>query len=239
MKNIQRSYHYKTYNAKNFLRRFAHQTRFKNSIKSILLKDNLSILDFGCGDGLFLNLLNDHSNYKNLTLVGFEPYMEKLENNSITIYKNWEDIKEYLNHNPTFDYVTCFEVMEHFCIEKQRESLEMIKNILNKDGVLILSVPIEIGIPAIIKNIIRRIDTPNSKLIYNYKNIKSSLFGTPLPEYRECGKYLSHMGFYFKDLEKVIIENFDIESKFYSPLRGFNFNFNSQVFYKLKLRNNK
>jgi len=236
MENIKKSYYDKTYNAKNPLRRFAHRARFKNGIKSIHIKNDLNILDFGCGDGLFLNLLKNSTD-ETLNLVGFEPYMEEPKSNSIDIYKNWEEIEDLTNRNSAFDYVTCFEVMEHFCSEKQKEVLLMIKNILKNDGTVILSVPIEIGIPAVVKNIVRRKGLRKAKHIYSYKNIKASLLGRPLPEFRECGNYLSHMGFYFKDLEKLILEIFIIENKFYSPIKGFGFNFNSQVFYNLKLRN--
>ena len=65
-------------------------------------------------------------------------------------------------------------------------------------------------------------------------NILKSVVGLPMPELRTGDGSLLHMGFYFKDLETVLQERFEIEKKFYSPLGMFGFNANSQVFYRLR-----
>jgi 2-polyprenyl-3-methyl-5-hydroxy-6-metoxy-1,4-benzoquinol methylase len=47
-----------TYSSGNVLRRFSHHVRFQKSISMISLVKGIRLLDFGCGDGRFLNMLN-------------------------------------------------------------------------------------------------------------------------------------------------------------------------------------
>jgi len=135
-----------------------------------------------------------------------------------------------------FDYVVCFEVLEHFSVVRQKDAFERIAEVLKKDGRFVVSVPIEKGIPAVVKNLRRMIMHPNPE-IYNIKNITASLFGTKtkwMKQHRLGTEYLSHVGFFFDDLESVIKEFFTIEKRMFSPFRGLGSNFNSQAFYVLK-----
>lgn len=47
-----------TYNSKNMLQRFAHRMRFKKSLNLMPSGREIRLLDYGCGDGFFLNILN-------------------------------------------------------------------------------------------------------------------------------------------------------------------------------------
>lgn len=222
-----------TYNSRNYLKRFSHRKRFKNSAETIDLKKGLRILDFGCGDGVFLNQLKITFSEKDLFLIGYEPYLEAIPDNNVIIKQNWDDILE-ITKKGSFDYVTCFEVLEHFSEKRQIETLQKIANILSEEGLLIISVPIETGFPSIVKNMIRRMDTKKYKHIYSFKNIMRSFSGLPLPAYREGDDYLFHMGFYYKDLEILFQKYFRIETRFFSPFKCFGHHLNSQVFYQLK-----
>jgi len=223
----------KTFNSKNPLVRFAHRRRYKANIASLDLKDGTRILDFGCGDAFFINMLLG-STSKNVNILGYEPYMTTINNNALKIVRHWQEVVEDCQINGKFNYIVCFEVMEHFTSIKQKELLKDISNVLSEDGVLIISVPIEKGFPAIIKNIIRRLNLNDNKT-YNLKNMLASFFGKALTEYRDREGYLSHMGFYFNDLEKVLEQYFTIEKKFFSPFRMLGYQLNSQVFYILKI----
>ena len=231
-----------TINSANPLARFAHRSRYGFSLSMIEGRNNINLLDFGCGDGTFLS----NASYKENTnkYVGFEPYMESIiKEKNIKIYSNWNDIKNVVIKNGKFDVVTCFEVMEHFSEERQKTALENIKEILKEDGNLIISVPIEKGLPVIPKNLRRiAISYKGNEKIYTFKNIVYSLFGIKsesLNSIRIGNDYLSHMGFYFTDLEALLKKYFKIESINYSPFPIFPYFFNSQVFYKLSLNNKK
>lgn len=231
-----------TINSANPLARFAHRSRYGFSLSMIEGRNNINLLDFGCGDGTFLSNASYKENTN--TYVGFEPYMESIiKEKNIKIYSNWNDIKNVVIKNGKFDVVTCFEVMEHFSEERQKTALENIKEILKEDGNLIISVPIEKGLPVIPKNLRRIvISYKGNEKIYTFKNIVYSLFGIKsesLNSIRIGNDYLSHMGFYFTDLEALLKKYFKIESINYSPFPIFPYFFNSQVFYKLSLNNKR
>lgn len=228
---VDKSYRDRNYNSPNPLRRYAHRSRFKKSIESISTHEGASVMDFGAGDGLFLNQL--YGTNQEMTLVGFEPYMESIKENTIQIETQWSRIEMISNEIGKFDFVTCFEVLEHFSPENQYEALRKMHSIVKESGKIILSVPIEKGMPALVKNIIRRVNLPHSNHIFTYDNILKSLSGASLLHLRNDPGYLSHMGFYFTDLENEIEKLFDIRMKSYSPIGGPTYQTNSQVFYEL------
>lgn len=180
---VDKSYRDRNYNSPNPLRRFAHRTRFRKSIESIEMKDGISIMDFGAGDGLFLNQLEGINT--SLRLVGFEPYMESIQENKIQIIKDWTQVLEISSNSALFDYVTCFEVLEHFSPSNQHEALKKMHSIVKDSGRVIISVPIEKGIPAVVKNLIRRVNMPQSNHIFTYSNIFSSFLGKSLLNLRQ------------------------------------------------------
>ena len=220
-----------TYNAQNPLQRFSHRRRFHNAIAAIPVNDNIRLLDFGCGDGLFLNKLKEVLNNKTAFLMGYEPFMSPIHNNAVTITAAWEAVVK----EAPFNYITCFEVLEHFDENLQRETLKKIAQLLDDDGVLIVSVPIEHGFSSIAKNVVRRFTCPKSERhLYSIKNIMAACFKKKLPQYRTGSSYLSHLGFYHTDLEKLFLDDFVIEQKYFSPFASLGSQLNAQVFYKLK-----
>jgi SAM-dependent methyltransferase len=226
-----------TTNSKNPLARFAHRTRGKVALSYVHLHSESKVLDFGCGDGDFLSKLSaDSSSSK---LVGFEPYMEsKNAASALNIFRSWDEITAYCDINGLFDTVICFEVMEHFSKERQIEAIDKILKVLKADGDFIISVPIEKGLPVIPKNLRRiALSYKGNEEIYTLKNIACSLFGIKsqsLDRLRKGEDYLSHMGFYFTDLEDLLRKKFIISKISYSPLPKLPYFLNSQVFFQLK-----
>lgn len=231
MAHVDKSYYDRNYNSKNPLRRYAHRTRFKKSIAALELNSGSSILDFGAGDGLFLNQIKDIQD--DTRLVGYEPYMDAIPESRVRLIKDWSEIDNEIDSNGNFDYVTCFEVLEHFSPSRQYEALSMMQSAIKPEGTVIISVPIEKGLPALVKNMIRRVNLPQSNHIFTYDNIFKSVQGRSLLHLRDSPEYHSHMGFYFTDLEKEIVKLFKIVDKSFSPVGGFSHQWNSQVFYQL------
>ena len=160
---------------------------------------------------------------------------KEVNDNSAKIVKEWTSIEDDVNKNGKYQVVTSFEVFEHFNPSRQLEALSRIQNVLAKNGKLILSVPIECGFPALVKTAIRRINHPHNKHLYNFKNALNSLRYKPMPQYRMGDEYLSHLGFYFEDLEKLMVaSHWILKNKFFSPFKGLSPNLNSQVFYEFQ-----
>lgn len=191
------------------------------------------IMDFGCGDALFLNEYRK-ANTKT-ELIGFEPFMDGIRGSTVNVVKTWDDIITDVQNNGKYDLVTSFEVFEHFNPERQEEALNRIQSVLASDGLIVVSVPIESGFPAVVKTLIRRIMMPHNKKFYSTRTAYKSLLGHPLPEFRKDPGYLSHVGFYLKDFEQRLIStNLKVVTKSFSPFKALGHNFNSQAFYKIK-----
>ena len=234
------SYEDFTINSKNPLARLAHRSRYKRALSLVSKQStkDFNILDFGCGDGNFLLTLSEKIDASNL--VGYEPYMDLKDiPPAVITCRDWNEITTYCDDHGLFDTVTCFEVLEHFSKERQIEAINKMSTVLKDDGNIIISVPIEKGLPVIPKNL-RRIALHYNKgneELYTFKNIAYSLFGlksSSLDDLRTGDQYLSHMGFYFTDLEDLLKENFILSKILYSPFSKLPYFFNSQVFYKLK-----
>jgi hypothetical protein len=132
-------------------------------------------------------------------------------------------------------------VLEHLNLETQIEALEKFTSVLKEDGRLIISVPIEVGFPSVVKNIRRNTFNGISKT-YTLKNTIASFLGRKtkhMKSHRQKEGSLSHLGFFHGDLEKVFLNYFKILKKSFSPFKGLGLNLNSQVFYELKIRSRK
>lgn len=226
MKKVK-TYSDATYNSRNPIARFAHRQRFNNSLIFSRIKPGDSVLDYGCGDGKFLNDLR-----VNCKKTGYEPYMPAMSSNTVEIYNSMDSLKKFTSDHGKFDVIVCFEVLEHLNEKNQLKELAEMRSLLKEDGNIVLSVPIEIGLATIIKNF-RRMHLHYSP-IYNVKNMLKSVFALPLEEHRQADGYLTHMGFNHKILEKLLKRNYMILNKKYSPFSSLNYNFNSQVFYRIR-----
>ena len=96
-----------------------------------------SLLDFGCGNGLFLIYLQN-SKY-NLSLTGYEPFLtnnvfEHSGGGTVGIHDSLEKLD-----NKSFDIVITLDVLEH--IEKDKKALVQINKLLKFQGYLLLTVP--------------------------------------------------------------------------------------------------
>jgi SAM-dependent methyltransferase len=97
------------------------------------LKKTSKILDIGCGNGILLYRLVN-AGFTNLT--GLDPFVyEDIKYKNLTIYKkNIEDVKD------EFEIITLHHVFEH--LSDPLDSLLKIKNILSKNGTLLIRIPI-------------------------------------------------------------------------------------------------
>lgn len=107
-------------------------------------KQEVTILEIGCGDGAFLE--NLHSKLKN---AGIRAHLHGIEANcelamtaaarhQIEIERCYFD-SEYIIGRSKIDLVCCFEVIEHFT--EPRKALANIFNALSPNGALVLTTP--------------------------------------------------------------------------------------------------
>lgn len=109
------------------------QRRFE-MLKSKITGKNL--LDFGCGNGGFLNKTKVHTNNSN----GIELEERVLKYYEKSDLKIWNSINDViLNSKIRYDIITSFHVFEH--LENPIEILKLLIPLMNKDGEIIIEVP--------------------------------------------------------------------------------------------------
>ena len=106
--------------------------RFK-MIEPLIQEKNY--LDFGCGLGGVLEFLKK----VNVSSYGVEPQKFVAENLKSLGFNIFKSIDEVIESGLKFDVITLFHVFEHLL--NPLETLEQLKSILNKDGILIIEVP--------------------------------------------------------------------------------------------------
>lgn len=231
---MNKSYADRTRNNNDILRRMSHKKRFIVAKSLVNIKKNSYILDFGGGDGDFLEKLCEL--YGNdINTFNFEPFMKPKLFSKIKRIDNWDDVTS-LSKEKRFDIIFCQEVLEHFNPLRQEDALKKMASVMDSDGRLIISVPVEIGPVALVKNIGRWKYRKYNPSIYNFRNLFKSFFGIKINEERLKNDFLSHMGFYFNDLKKIINKDFIIEKTSASPMFWAPKIFNSQVFFVCRLK---
>lgn len=225
---------------RSLLKRFSHLQRFKRALQLLALKADDSVLDFGTGDGFMLGQMLQQTHVPR-RIVGYEPVAAQFchlnemaatymtERVSITM-----DMTELKGQ--VFNKICCLEVLEHLTADNQRRALRHMYDALAVDGVLVVSVPIEIGPSGFAKNLARlllRQRHGNSGPI----NMAKALLGLRIERREQAGYINSHLGFDYRDLEKQFaLEHFSITRARYSPFHVIGVLCNSQILYRLQKR---
>ena len=122
---IDLAYYYKHYPVQqhrlDLWARVAYSVRLKRLIREGLRRE-LSLLDYGCGNGLFVSYLQERG-YRNA--AGFDPY-----------------IPEYANENTlskTYDFVAAQDVIEH--AETPKKLMERLTSYVRPSGMLCIGTP--------------------------------------------------------------------------------------------------
>ena len=135
-KNIQTNYkehnlnYWKSFDIKEAREKTYEDDHRRKLLVESLLKEKSKILDFGCGNGGFLNLLEGGDKF------GIElnkEILKILEKEKLSV-KN--DINEF---EEKFDLICMFHVLEH--LDNPIEILKDIKSKMEKDSTLIVEVP--------------------------------------------------------------------------------------------------
>lgn len=228
-------YRKQTYNNKSKLKKISHSSRFNKSLNyltNLYSKKKINLLDFGCGDGYFLSLV--HKNKKSWKLSGYDPNVKAVSEMKKLFHKsNTRNIKVFSNFNlikNKYDVVTCFETLEHFNETMQLFLIDQIKSRVKPNGLILISVPIEIYLSGFLKGIYRYlINQKNNRA--SLKNLFKLLFNLEIKR-KKTNKYISsHVGFDYLKLIKLLEDNkFNIIKKFYTPFVFFGPLLNSQVF---------
>lgn len=217
------------------LKRFSHGARIDVALRLLDPRAGDRILDYGAGDGGLLRRL--HALQPAARLCGFEPRCGPESSRLVEqipslagVYPSMEPVESFRPNK-----IACLEVLEHLRETDQVATLADFERVLVPGGRVVVSVPIEIGPPALFKNVIRvAVDQPHRGI--TARNVALSMLGfTSRVERDEDEPYIaSHVGFDYRDLRRVIRERGFIVETRYSPFRLLGPLFNSQVFFVLR-----
>src|SRR3989338_5895650 len=226
-----------TFNCPSFIKRYAHQKRLNIAFRLLGLDQGESFLNYGGGNGSFAEYVI--KKMPSSEVVVFEPVeaMYHQIKNTINVVTNLKDISSF-----RYNKIACLEVLEHLSQNEQMKTLKMLSGLLSENGKIIISVPIETGLPSIFKAFFRIFVTKNEKL--SLAGIIKSLFsikqGRSWPIKIDGMDFISsHFGFDHRIFEESLYKTFNIENKCASPIPFFGTVFNHCIYYVCSNKNVK
>ncbi len=134
-------------------------------VKKVLKKGD-SILDIGCGDGIFLRNLNKKNEYKAFCLEGYNKNVVPVNFKLIP-----KKIEEDFKIEEKFDVITAFHLLEH--LRNPEFFIKKVKKLLKPEGSLILQIPNTNSLQSrFFKCKWTGIDIPRHLINYSDENIK-------------------------------------------------------------------
>jgi SAM-dependent methyltransferase len=124
---------------------------------SLIQSDVHSLLDAGCGNGVFVNYLSEHR--KDLAIFALDRSKAALKH--VKTNPILGDVSELPFADNHFDCITCLEVLEHLPIEVYNKTLRELARVSKK--YLIISVPYK----EVLENSYNQ--CPSCKTIFNYE----------------------------------------------------------------------
>ena len=139
---------------------WSHRQRFETGLRLASMFRGKRILDYGCGDGTFLALLCAAGD-RPAAAVGAEIDDAQIDDCRGRLGHlpgvTFEHIDELDGdvHKGAYDGVLCMEVLEH--VVELDTIIDRLHHVLAGDGTLIVSVPVETGVPLLVKQAARRV----------------------------------------------------------------------------------
>jgi ubiquinone/menaquinone biosynthesis C-methylase UbiE len=212
------------------------------------------LLDYGCGDGTFIAQVHDL--FPSLTAVDVSTSQlrdcaqrfAKLEGVTFAHVERLDDTAD-----AAFDVVTCMEVLEHCPDRIQIEALDRIARVTARDGLVVISAPMETGPSLAAKQLARSAvalrgltEYANGER-YRLAEFATMLFArrhTMIPREEHVSSeddgttftFTGHKGFNWRRLEALLMARFAIERRLFTPMPLLGAILNSQVWFVCRKR---
>jgi SAM-dependent methyltransferase len=230
---------------------WSHRRRFRTALALAERFRGKRVLDYGCGDGTFiaLTLLGDSAP---AAAVGVELSSEMVEE-CRSRYRGEPRLQflttgelDAAGERRRYDAVFCMEVLEH--VINWEPELKRLAQLVAPDGCVIISVPVETGIPLVVKQIVRRIagwrnigHYPGTSG-YSLRELISAVFAgaephMPRPVFPHLGGDMhDHKGFNWMVLRRRIEREFVMERLLASPFTWLTPHLGTQAWFVLRPR---
>lgn len=237
--------HYAERHRRAFFLAFSHRSRFDYAARAVAPYAGKKLLDYGCGDGTFLALVREQ--FPNA--VGADVAIDQIQDCRVRLGSTGLqfmtcDALSGPEHRGAYDVVCCQEVLEHCPAEFVEAVLADLVRLAAPGGLILISVPIEVGPVLIVKQFLRRIagwmGVPGYRQgeRYSLRELMVMLFANsitsiPRPLYgteRGAG-YHGHKGFNWRALQNRISAHLTLDRIAYTPWSWTGSWLNSQVWF--------
>jgi SAM-dependent methyltransferase len=231
---------------------WSHRRRFE---RGLALAGDLAgqrILDYGCGDGTFLALLQEGRSAP-AAAVGAEIDPRIVADCSRRFSElpsvRFVDVAALQDpaESESYDAVFCMEVLEH--VVDPVPILGEFARLLRPGGKLVVSVPIETGPPLVVKQIVRRVagwrgigDYPGTSGYSALEMVRSVFAGAqqhiprPIFPTADGSQFHDHKGFNWRVLRTAVADRFELVRTATSPFDWAGPNLSTQAWFVARQR---
>jgi SAM-dependent methyltransferase len=230
---------------------WSHARRFATGLRIARRFSDRRILDYGSGDGTFLALtmmadappaaavgaeLLDDVIADCRTRYQAEPRMSFVQVTSL----------DSPDHARRYDAVFCMEVLEH--VFDWEPELARMSRLLAPGGTLVVSVPVETGVPVLVKQVVRtiagwrKVGHYPGTTSYSWKELASAVFAGRTPHVARPvfdfggGPAHDHKGFNWRVLHDRLSRQFEVTQIVASPFPWLGPGLATQVWFIARLR---
>ena len=241
--------------SRNAIVAWSHQRRFAVARELAAVAAGGVLLDYGCGDGTFVALSHDLFR----ETVGADIDVDQVRDCSTRLNGTAGvrflpiDALRDPSHDARYDAVVCMEVLEHCPSDVQPEVLKDLDRMVRRDGVVVISVPIEIGPTLAVKQAVRATAAAAglseyadreryrlSEFVRMALATDSTRIERPMTVAAAASgatvRFHGHKGFNWRALQRLIESVFVVERRRYSPLPITGPWLNSQVWFVCRKR---
>lgn len=237
--------------SRDWLVAWSHSRRFETAVSLASRFAGKRLLDYGCGDGTFLALT---MMTPDAPAVGVGAELSKEAVNDCRLRYREESRLSFvpvdelgsINHRGTYDAVFCMEVLEH--VVDWEPELARLETLLAPGGTLVVSVPVETGLPLLVKQVVRRIagwrgigHYPGTTS-YSMKELAASVLAKEQQHVVRpvfdvgSGPFHDHKGFNWMVLKERLGRQFVVEQVLASPFSWFGPHLATQAWFIARLR---
>ena len=230
---------------------WSHRGRFETGLRlARRYAAGARVLDYGCGDGTFLSMLtgDESSNQTPAEAVGAEIGAALVED-CRRRHGSRESLRFVLaeeldaeEHEGGYGLVVCMEVLEH--VVGPEALVARLARLAAPGGRLVVSVPVETGLPLVAKQAWRRVagwrgigDYPGTEAYTFLEMLKGVLAGRrqhfPRAVHRtpEGAEFHDHKGFNWMRLRDLLSARFTVERTLGSPIPWLPSHLSSQAWF--------
>jgi SAM-dependent methyltransferase len=213
---------------------WSHRRRFEVGLRLARRFAGRRVLDYGCGDATFLALLQATAD-RPAAAVGaelddgqVEDCRRRFAGRTGLTFVQIADL-DGREHAGAYDAVVCMEVLEH--VVNLDAVLERLWRLLAADGTALVSVPVETGLPLVVKQAVRRVagwrgvgDYPGTSP-YTIGELCAGVVAGPRPHLQRpvhgldgAMPFHDHKGFNWMVLQARLAAYFEIDEVVAAPL---------------------